>query len=47
MLQNVVVLILVAAAGAYLVRRLLRNAQGRSDGACDKCAGGEDSKPVR
>jgi hypothetical protein len=47
MLQNVVVLILVAAAGAYLVRRLLRNAQGHSDGGRDKCAGGEGRKPVR
>jgi hypothetical protein len=40
-LQDCITLAIIAAAAVFLVRRLLRNAQGHSDGACDKCAVGK------
>lgn len=38
MTQNLIAIALVALAGAYLVRKLVRSAQGRHDGGCDKCS---------
>lgn len=42
--QTIAVFVVIAAAAAFVVRRLTRNAQGHSDGACDKCGPMEKAK---
>ena len=45
LLQYLIVAFIVAAAAFYVARRLFRDAQGHSDGACDKCGKNVDQAP--